>query len=68
MQIHRRGQSIQKLQENFKRYHIHNWNTRRRRNKNGAERISAVVMTDNFLKFMTDPKVQVQKDPEHQPG
>lgn len=65
IQIRRTGQSIQKLQENFKRYHIHNWNARRIRNKNGAEGISAVVMTDSFLKFMTDPKVKVQKDQEH---
>ena len=28
-----------------------------KRNENGAEGISAVVMTDSFLKFMTDPKV-----------
>ena len=59
-------QKIFNLRYNYK-YH-YNWNARRRRNKNGAEGISAVVMTDSFPKFITDPKVQVQKDQEHKPG
>lgn len=53
-------QSIQKLQDKFKRCDVCNWNTRRRKRK-GAENIFEVIMAKYFKKLMTDTKPQIRE-------